>query len=152
MRSSAYHAPEAVLAGKFSSGSLAGQFPSPRRRAPMDSRAWGFAEEGFQVPRQTVEQYLREMDPDGCEARTRRRLKRRVYVNQGPNCCWHMDGYDKLKPYGFPIHGCIDGFSRKMLWLRLSRSNNNPSVVANWYLEAVKELGGCPVKIRTDWN
>ncbi|KAK3733077.1 hypothetical protein QZH41_008420, partial [Actinostola sp. cb2023] len=40
MRSSAYHAPEAVLAGKFSSGSLAGRFPSPRRRAPMDSRAW----------------------------------------------------------------------------------------------------------------
>ena len=22
---------------------------------------------------------------------------------------WHIDGYDKLKPYGFPIHGCIDG-------------------------------------------
>ena len=106
--------------------------------------------EGFQVPRQTVEQYLREMDPEGCEARTRRRLKRRVYVNQGPNCCWHMDGYDKLKPYGFLIHGCIDGFSRKILWLRLSRSNNSPSVVANWYLETVKELGGCPVKIRTD--
>ncbi|KAK3745179.1 hypothetical protein QZH41_000201 [Actinostola sp. cb2023] len=37
MRSSAYHAPEAVLAGKFSSGSLAGRFPSPRRRAPLDS-------------------------------------------------------------------------------------------------------------------
>ena len=22
---------------------------------------------------------------------------------------WHVDGYDKLKPYGFPVHGCIDG-------------------------------------------
>ena len=28
---------------------------------------------------------------------------------QGPNYVWHCDGYDKLKPYGFPIHGCIDG-------------------------------------------
>ena len=30
---------------------------------------------------------------------------------QGPNWVWHLnlDGYDKLKPYGFPIHGCIDG-------------------------------------------
>ena len=31
-----------------------------------------------------------------------------------------MDGFDKLKPYGFPIHGCIDGFSRKLLWLEVS--------------------------------
>ena len=24
---------------------------------------------------------------------------------------WHLDGYDKLKPYGFAIHGCIDGLA-----------------------------------------
>ena len=24
---------------------------------------------------------------------------------------WHSDGYDKLKPYGLPIHGCIDGYN-----------------------------------------
>ena len=106
--------------------------------------------ENFGVPRQAVEIFLKEMDPEGCEARRRRRLRRRVYVNRGPNHCWHMDGYDKLKPYGFPIHGCIDGFSRKVLWLRVSRINNNPSVVADWYLEAVRDLGGCPAKIRTD--
>jgi hypothetical protein len=29
--------------------------------------------EGFQVPRKTVERYLREMDPEGCEAGTRHR-------------------------------------------------------------------------------
>ena len=28
---------------------------------------------------------------------------------QGPNFLWHCDGYDKLKPYGLCIHGCIDG-------------------------------------------
>ena len=27
----------------------------------------------------------------------------------GPNYVWHCDGYDKLKPYGFAIHGCMDG-------------------------------------------
>ncbi len=27
---------------------------------------------------------------------------------QGPNHIWHADGYDKLKPYGFPVHGCIE--------------------------------------------
>ena len=29
---------------------------------------------------------------------------------QGPNHVWHLDGYDKLKPFGFPIHACIDGY------------------------------------------
>ena len=28
---------------------------------------------------------------------------------QGPNYCWHIDGNDKLIPYGFGIHGGIDG-------------------------------------------
>ena len=29
---------------------------------------------------------------------------------QGPNYVWHTDGLDKLKPYGFAVHGCIDGY------------------------------------------
>ena len=61
-----------------------------------------------------------------------------------------MDGYDKLKPYGFPIHGCIDGFSRKMLWLQLSRSNNNPQVILRFFVDAVDACGRCPRKLRTD--
>ena len=28
---------------------------------------------------------------------------------QGPNFVWHVDGYEKLSPYGFSITGCIDG-------------------------------------------
>ena len=57
--------------------------------------------ENFDVPRQAVANLLQEMDPEGCDTRRRRRLRRRVYVNQGPNHCWNIDGYDKLKPYGF---------------------------------------------------
>lgn len=52
---------------------------------------------------------LREMDPVGTRQRKRWRLQRRVYQNKGPNYVWHVDGYDKLRPYGFDIHGCIDG-------------------------------------------
>ena len=68
------------------------------------------------------------MDPDGTEKRKSRKLQRRVYHTkvfcisdnisllfyyvtccQGPNYLWHIDGYDKLKPFGFAIHGAIDG-------------------------------------------
>ena len=53
---------------------------------------------------------LATMDHEGTKTRKSRRLKRRIYLNKGPNYMWHADGYDKLKPYGISIHGCIDGY------------------------------------------
>lgn len=44
---------------------------------------------------------------------------RRAYWSEGPSHVWHMDGFDKLKPYGIAVHGCIDGYSRKVLWLKV---------------------------------
>ena len=67
--------------------------------------------EGFHIPRIIVQDMLRELDPEGSKSRKARRLKRRCYHNPGPNQTWHIDGYDKLKPFGLPIHGAIDGFS-----------------------------------------
>ena len=62
----------------------------------------------------------------------------------------HADGYDKLKPYGFPVHGCIDGWSRKVLWLHVTRSNNYPDNIASYFLEAIQKYSGCPVMVYTD--
>ena len=73
---------------------------------------------GIEVPRLIVQKLLKELDPEGSKHRKAHCLQRRAYLNPGPIFCWHIDGYDKLKPYGFPIHGCIDGFSRRILWLR----------------------------------
>ena len=85
---------------------------------------------GIITPRDRVMKLLRELDPEGTEIRKARRLHRRTSISQGPNTCWHVDGYDKLKPYGLPIHGCIDGFSRKLIWLKVAKSNNNPLIPA----------------------
>ena len=81
--------------------------------------------EGYMVPKGKVEHLLKELDLEGCKLlRRAQRLRRRAYVNQGPNFCWHIDGYDKLKPFGFPIHGCIDGYSRKIEgWWSFFRHN-----------------------------
>ena len=106
--------------------------------------------EGIQVPRDVVEGIVRELDPEGCEERKAKRLKRRRFVSPGPNYSWHADGYDKLKPYGFPIHGAIDGWSRKIMWLKVCRSNNFPEIPASFYLECVNKHNGCPEKVRTD--
>ena len=106
--------------------------------------------EGWQIPRSVIANLLKEMDPDGTEFRKARRLKRRKYRNPGPNYAWHIDGYDKAKPWGFSIHGAIDGFSRKMLWLKVCRSNKSPNVIADFFLNAVVEFKGCPVELVTD--
>ncbi len=84
--------------------------------------------EGMQVCRRIVEGVARELDPEECELRQRRRLRRRKYRTPGPNYVWHLDGYDKLKPFAFSIHGCIDGWGRKLVWLRVDRSNNKPEI------------------------
>ena len=69
----------------------------------------------FFVPRDAVLLALKQLDPDGSVNQSTRKLKRRQYQNQGLNFCWYLDGYGKLKPFGFPIYGCIDGCSRKIM-------------------------------------
>lgn len=105
---------------------------------------------GLNVDRETVRLALKELDPEGVTARTKKRFLRRKYVNKGPNSVWHLDGYDKLKPFGLAIHGAIDGYSRKILWLELAETNNDPRVVASYFLKAVKEFDLLPKCIRVD--
>ena len=106
--------------------------------------------EGLRIPRVIVQDILRDMDPDGTALRKKHRLKRRTYQNPGPNYAWHKDGYDKLKHWGFPVHGAIDGFSRKILWLEVARSNNSPHKIASYYVRTVSDQGSCPVELITD--
>ena len=105
---------------------------------------------GLVTTREVVRQVLKIFDPEGVEHRSRHRLRRRVYRSKGPNYLWHIDGYDKLKPFGFCVHGAIDGFSRRILWLEVSSSNSDPRVVAQYYLDCVKQLGATARIIRGD--
>lgn len=68
------------------------------------------------------------LDPRGVELRRKGRLRRRQYDNKGPNYLWHVDSYDKLKQYGVCINGCIDGFSRHIIWLRTGPTASDPKV------------------------
>ena len=100
--------------------------------------------------RENVRVTVKELDPGGVSLRRRRRLHRRKYISIGPNYAWHIDGHDKLKPFGFSVHGCIDGFSRKVIWLKVGSSNKNPDIIARYYLDAISELGGMPHIIKAD--
>ena len=63
---------------------------------------------GFAVDKEIVHLILKTLDPEGFERRPTRRLKLRKYYAQGPNFICHKG---KLKPFGFCIHGTIDGYS-----------------------------------------
>ena len=105
---------------------------------------------GFTVPRDVVYNLLKILDPIGILGRKRRRLHRRQYISNGPDHVWHVDSYDKLKPYGIAINGCIDGYSRNMICLEAYVTNNDPKVIADYYIKAVQQRKGCPQRVRAD--
>ena len=45
------------------------------------------------------------------ESRALHSLTRCTYISTDPNQTWHIDGYDRLKPFGFYSHGAINGYS-----------------------------------------
>ena len=102
------------------------------------------------IGKETVRHVLRIVDPEGVEQRSRHRLRRRQYRGKGPSYIWHVDGYDKLKPFGFCIHGCIDGYSRRILWLEVGTTNNDPGVTAKYFLDCIYSVDGVPRIVRAD--
>ena len=105
---------------------------------------------GFRVSMESVRVILRLLDPEGVELRRRRRLVRRRYYAKGPNYLWHVDSYDKLKPYGIAINGCVDGFSRYIVWLQCNYTSSDPKVVGGYFINAVEQMSGCPTRMRGD--
>ena len=105
---------------------------------------------GLCIQREEVESLLRRLDPAGVAEQKRHKLKRRKYTSPGPNYCWHVDGNDKRKPLGFPIHGAVDGYSRRVLWLYVDTTNNDPKVMATYFVACVEEVRGGPSLVRTD--
>eukprot|EP00731_Ephydatia_muelleri_P017855 Em0010g953a len=63
-----------------------------------------------------------------------------------------------MDPAGHVSVGCEgskeDGigtrFSRKIIWLELTSTNNDPQVAASFYLDALLKLKGCPSRMRSD--
>lgn len=105
---------------------------------------------GLAVYRESVPILLQALDPEGVEMRARYTLHQRVYCVPGPNFAWNTDKYDKRKPFGFSIHGCVDGYSRKVLWFELGTTNNKSQVINRYFLKAVKKFCCVPSLVTLD--
>ena len=102
------------------------------------------------IGKETVRLVLRIVDPEEVKRRSKNRLRRRNYRGRGSNYIWHVDGYDKLKPFCFRIHGCIDGYSRRILWLEMRTTNNDPRVTEKYFLDCVHSAGCVSRIVRGD--
>ena len=77
-------------------------------------------------------------------------VTRRRYQVPWPNSLWHLDGHHSLIRWKLVVHGCIDGFSRRIIFLQ-SSSNNLSTTVLSLFLDAIENDGGLwPSRIRVD--
>ena len=89
-------------------------------------------EHNVQVPRHLVYNMIAELDPEGLEARSLQRRKKKPkvqFTSEGPLWVASLDEHDKVCGFQnstFPlgVYGCIDTFSRKILFLFVCHSNS----------------------------
>ena len=105
---------------------------------------------GVNISKEHVRKALVDIDPEVVSVRKKKAIKRKTYETNGSFDVFHIDGNDNLKRFAFAIHGCIDGFSRKLIWLFVSTKNNDPLVAANFYLKAITISGRAPNTLRMD--
>ena len=78
---------------------------------------------GYTVQRRRIRESLNKVDPRNRALRWGALVSRRVYFVPWPNSLWQLDGHHSLIRWGFVIHGCIDGYSRRIIFLHCSTNN-----------------------------
>lgn len=59
----------------------------------------------------------------------------------------------KLKPFGFwtyRTYRAIDGYSQRIIWSEVGRTNNNPKIISNYFTDYIRQIGGVPRILRAD--
>lgn len=109
------------------------------------------------VPRDLVYDIMSDVDPDGLRERALGNKKRKKghFTTRGVNWVYSLDGHDKLMGFAkntFPlaVYGCADTASRKILWIKVWMSNNNPDLIGRWYLDYTFQSKKVASKLRVD--
>ncbi|KAA0712532.1 hypothetical protein E1301_Tti019072 [Triplophysa tibetana] len=106
--------------------------------------------QGIRVQQVRVRHNLKAVDPVGNFIRGLQLniVPRVPYSVPGPLSLWHIDGNHKLIRWRMVIHGGIDGFSRRIMYLQ-ANTNNRASTVLQFFLTAVSQHG-LPHRVRSD--
>ena len=63
-----------------------------------------------------------------------------MYYVSWANSLWNIDGHHSLVRWKLVIHGCCDGFYRKIMFLKCS-TNNMAATVLQCFEEAINQNG-----------
>ena len=66
--------------------------------------------------------------------------KASIQCYKAPNSLWHIDSNDKLIAWWFVFHGCTDGYSRTIIYLKCS-TNNLSAATLCYFQEGVVHYG-----------
>ncbi|KAL6417714.1 hypothetical protein ACFW04_012558 [Cataglyphis niger] len=86
------------------------------------------------ISRHQIRETLNTIDPIRTANRGSRAIKKKTYKVATPNSLWHMDAH--LKLWSFVIHGCIDGYSRLIIYL-ICETSIQAKPVINFFANAV---------------
>ena len=108
----------------------------------------GLRQRGVYIQRWRVRESIIRVDTINRANRWGSRILRRPYTVPHPNYLWHMDTNMKLRHWRFCIHGCVVGFSRALLYLRVN-NNNRATTVLGCFQQGASEWG-YPSRVRAD--
>lgn len=101
---------------------------------------------GIKIKRNRLRIILRRIKPS--ESLSMSTIRRRLYRTRTANSMWHLDSAHKLKHWRFVTSGCVDGYSRKIMWLKCS-NNNLADAACNYFLDAIQKYQ-CPYQVCGD--
>ena len=96
---------------------------------------------------QKVAESLMRVTPELIHHRQSIAISRRVYNVPAPNYLWHMEGLHCLVRWKIVIHGAIDGYSRRILYLHASDNNRAETIFLHFH-EAIMECGWPSSEVR----
>ncbi|XP_078362786.1 uncharacterized protein LOC144646946 [Oculina patagonica] len=108
----------------------------------------GLRQRGIYVQRWRVREAIVRVDPINRANRWGQRIQRRPYSVPHPNYLWHIDTNMKLRHWRMCIHGCVDGYSRAIIYLVVNNNNRATTVLA-CFQQATVEWGH-PSRVRAD--
>ncbi|PPQ91133.1 hypothetical protein CVT25_013281, partial [Psilocybe cyanescens] len=97
-----------------------------------------------------VVEYFKIFEPQLVKECKAGQLKRRRFWSAGINDLWAVDQHDKWKKFGLALHTGIYPFPGKIHWMKVWWTNNNPKLIALYYIDRVEATGYMPLVSQSD--